>query len=139
MTALKRPYDEFNIWQDNTIEIFLNPSGDRKTGYQLLFNSAGSLSDNTFKLKAMNWKWESEAEYRIAVTPGKKWTIEVRIPRKNMEKCASDRLIANVVRSRFVAEKRSSFCTWSPSSRAPSCVMKMVTTMPPEVLTAISG
>ena len=117
MTALKRPHDEFNIWQDNTIEIFLNPSCDRKTGYQLLFNSAGSLSDNTFKLKAMNWKWESEAEYKIAVTPGKKWTIEVRIPRKNMDKCTSDRLIANVVRSRFVAENRSSFCTWSPKIR----------------------
>ena len=113
MTAIKRKPDEFNIWEDNTVEIFLNPSGDRKTGYQLLFNSAGCLSDNTFKLKAMNWKWNSGAEYKVSVTPGKKWCLEVRIPRKNMEPC-SKKLIANVMRSRVVSEKRFPFDTWSP-------------------------
>ena len=114
MTAIKRKPDEFDIWKDNTVELFLNPSGDRKTGYQLIFNTAGSLSDNTFKLEVMNWKWNSGAEHKIAVTPGKKWTIEVRIPRKNMDECASDKLIFNVLRSRVVAENRFPFDTWSP-------------------------
>ena len=113
MTAIKRKFDDFNIWEDNTVEIFLNPSGDRKTGYQLLFNSAGNLSDNRFMLKNMNLKWNSNAEHKLTVTPGKKWAVEVRIPRKNMEVC-KDRLIANVMRSRVVAEKRSPFHTWSP-------------------------
>ena len=113
MTALKRKFDEFNIWEDNTVEIFLNPSGDRKTGYQLLFNSLNSLSDNCFALKSMNWKWNSKAEHKVAVTPGKNWSLEVRIPRNTMEPC-KDRLIANVIRSRVVAEKRSPFQTWSP-------------------------
>ena len=113
MTALKRKFDEFNIWEDNTVEIFLNPSGDRKTGYQLLFNSLNCLSDNRFKLKSMDWKWNSKAEHKVSVTPGKKWSIEVRIPRNTMEPC-KERLIANVMRSRVVAEHRSPFNTWSP-------------------------
>lgn len=113
MTALKRKFDEFNIWEDNTVEIFLNPSGDRKTGYQLLFNSLNCLSDNRFKLKSMDWKWNSKAEHKVFVTPGKKWSIEVRIPRNTMEPC-KERLIANVMRSRVVAEHRSPFNTWSP-------------------------
>ncbi|MBR2374595.1 MAG: carbohydrate-binding family 9-like protein, partial [Lentisphaeria bacterium] len=113
MSSLKRKFDEFNIWEDNTVEIFLNPSGDRKTGYQLIFNSLNSLADNRFKLKTMDWKWNSGAEYKTVVTPGKKWTLEVRIPRNTMEPC-KDRLVANVMRSRVIGEKRSPFDTWSP-------------------------
>lgn len=62
----------------------------------------------------MNWKWNSGAEHKLSVTPGKKWALEVRIPRKNMDKCAPDKLIFNVLRSRVVAENRSPFDTWSP-------------------------
>ncbi|MBO5791183.1 MAG: DUF4838 domain-containing protein [Lentisphaeria bacterium] len=113
MSSLKRKFDEFNIWEDNTIEIFLNPSGDRKTGYQMLFNSMNCLSDNRFKLKTMDWKWNSKAEHKVSVVPGKKWCLEVRIPRNTMEVC-KERLIANVMRSRVIAEKRSPFDTWSP-------------------------
>ena len=113
MTAIIRKPDEFELCEDNTVEIFLNPSCDRVTGYQMLFNSAGCLADNTFKLKAMNWKWNSNAEYKVSVTPGKKWCLEVRIPRESMEKC-SERLIANVMRSRVIAGERFPFDTWSP-------------------------
>ena len=61
----------------------------------------------------MNLKWNSSAEHKLFITPGKKWAVEVRIPRKNMELC-KERLIANVMRSRVIAEKRSPFHTWSP-------------------------
>ena len=113
MTAVKRQPDELKIWEDNTVELFLNPSGDRELGYQIMFNSAGYMGDNSFKLQVMNWKWNSDAEYKISVTQGKKWCIEIRIPRKSMEKCA-DKLIANVIRSRVIEGKRDPFSTWSP-------------------------
>ena len=45
IVAQKRKADDPEIWKDNSVEIFLNPSGDRKTYYQLMVNSEGSLSD----------------------------------------------------------------------------------------------
>ncbi|MBR4674754.1 MAG: DUF4838 domain-containing protein [Victivallales bacterium] len=134
MTAIERKPDEFNLWEDNTIEVFFNPSGDRETGYQLMFNSAGYLSDNTFKLKVVNWKWNSEVEYKISVTQGEKWCIEMRIPKKNMETC-KDKLIANVMRSRVVDGKRDPFQTWSPkiqSSQHIECYGTLYFTPPAE-------
>ena len=58
MTSIKRRRDDTNIWQDNDVELFLNTDCSRKGGYQLIFNSSGSLSDNSFR-PLLDWKWNS--------------------------------------------------------------------------------
>ena len=45
IVAVNRKFDDTNIWQDNSVEIFLNPSGDRKHYYQILVNSLGKVAD----------------------------------------------------------------------------------------------
>lgn len=44
VVASVRAPDDPNVWTDNCVEVFVNPTGDRKTVYQFVLNSAGSLS-----------------------------------------------------------------------------------------------
>lgn len=44
VVASVRAPDDPNVWTDNCVEVFVNPTGDRKTVYQFILNSAGSSS-----------------------------------------------------------------------------------------------
>lgn len=112
MSAVERKHDD-DIWKDNDIEIFLNPSGDGKKAYQLLVNSCGSMQDFKFEPGYNDPKWNSEAECKISVDPGKRWTAEIRIPRKNMD-TAKDRFPANFFRGRILRDKKVHYgYSWS--------------------------
>ena len=88
IVAGKRSKDDTSIWKDNSVEIFLNPSGDKKRYYHLIINSEGALSDaNCLKKEAAhtaNYKWNSGIKYQV-VKNKNSWTVEAVIPLK--EKC----------------------------------------------------
>ena len=83
MVASRRKHDDPEIWKDNSLEIFLNPSGDLKTFYQLIVNSQGSLSDARINYvgssSGNDWSFDSNA--RINVRTGADfWEMEAAIP-----------------------------------------------------------
>ena len=104
MVAHKRKFDERDIWMDNTVEVFLNPSGDRKTYYQILVNSEGAAADQkTVKLGsegANDFTWNSGAKVTVEKQTSS-WTAEIRIPLKNLPGIKNEFPI-NFTRSRIL-------------------------------------
>ena len=118
IVAVNRKFDDTNIWQDNSVEIFLNPSGDRKHYYQILVNSLGKVADcmNTKHGRNFthNWKWNSDAKVRISPVKGG-FETEVRIPLANLGKINKKRFPVNFNRNRIVKDKKDIevLYTWS--------------------------
>ncbi len=86
MRLTQRKHDDDRIWNGNAVEFYLNPSGDRNEYYQLMINALGNLAD--LKVNAaqhrFDMKWESNAEVKANIVSGKKWVVEVRIPRSSL-------------------------------------------------------
>ncbi|MFA7230371.1 MAG: DUF4838 domain-containing protein [Victivallaceae bacterium] len=123
IVAAKRDNDNKDIWKDSSVEIFLNPSGDRKEYYQLLVNAVGSLSDlQNEKLGSGNsegnWNWNSEAVVKTALGAGR-WTAEIAIPIKTLPGFKAEGFPANFNRNRIL-DKGNGYIrlyTWSPFLR----------------------
>lgn len=120
MRQTKRPFDDINMWEDNAVEIHLDPAGKRQQAYQIMVDSHGDIADLHYipgKLVS-DWKWNSNAFARSSVVPGKGWFVEVKIPRKSLgaEKVTS--LVANFNRHRTInGMKVHPYYTWSPYAR----------------------
>ncbi|MBI2301384.1 MAG: DUF4091 domain-containing protein [Armatimonadetes bacterium] len=63
------------VWSDDSVELFLNPRGDRGEYYQLIANAAGVQYDSVGTARDWNGKWEAAAGRE----PGA-WTLELRVP-----------------------------------------------------------
>ena len=64
------------VWDDDSFEIFLNPSNDGKTYYQIAINPIGTV----FDAKCRDAKWDAVG---LQVKTGKRedaWTVELAIP-----------------------------------------------------------
>ena len=119
MLAAKRKKDEFMIWQDNLVELFFSPSQRSEMMYQLMISSNGSISDTRSILAKHDFKWDSQAEYKISVTPGKKWCLEIRIPLSSMPELKDKKeFAANFTRGRVIQGKKvMSYYVWAPFPR----------------------
>lgn len=111
-----RPFDSQEIWRDAGIEVFLSPDKNPERFYQLMVNASGSFAD--LKKQGVNdWSWNSGAEVKSVITPGKGWVTEIRLPRKSMEPALKSGMRANFTR-RYVPEKgRPQSCCWGPFVR----------------------
>lgn len=124
LISSKRAADDKEIWKDSSIEIFINPSGDKNVYYQLLINADGSWADLAAKketgAKGVDWTWNSGAK-TAAVRGAKSWTVEVSLPLKNLPDLNLQKdFPANFNRSRVlskVANDYASLFTWSPFLR----------------------
>ena len=87
--ALRTAYSERadgNLWRDECVEIFLNPSLDRDTYYQFVASIAGVQSDLRFadtKTTRRNWdearQWDGD--WQVVTTQDENhWTAELFIP-----------------------------------------------------------
>jgi hypothetical protein len=124
LSLVERENDDKQIWNDSSVEIFLNPSGDRKNYYQIIINANGVVADQKVStspdnIKNMDWEWNVGAEVK-AVKHEKGYRIEARIPVAGM---APDGLvtdakwIANFCRNRCVRDlpkEENQLLTWSP-------------------------
>jgi len=73
------------VWRDDEVELFLNPSGDRRRYVQIAVNTRGVIMDASFTdaKKGMSLEYESGAE--VAVHKGRReWSVELRIPFANL-------------------------------------------------------
>ena len=111
--AVKRKPDDPDIWRDNDIEIFLNPSCDRKTYYQILINSLGCVTDLHRLIGVSERDWNSGVVVKTNVIHGKMWIAELKIPRASMETSKEDTIVANFNRARVIEGKKTQFFSWS--------------------------
>ncbi|MHB9139644.1 MAG: carbohydrate-binding family 9-like protein, partial [Victivallaceae bacterium] len=124
IVAAKRDNDNKEIWKDSSVEIFLNPSGDRKKYYQIMINAVGCFSDlQNEKIGSGNaepdWNWNSDAIVKTVQDEGR-WTAEVAIPLKKMPGFNQDGFPANFNRNRILLNKGNDYITlytWSPFLR----------------------
>ena len=110
-----RKHDDLEIWSDNTLEVFLNPAGEKAKYYQILINSAGSMSDLEAEIIGAgsigNKAWESGVNFAIGDTPGV-WFLEMAVPKKNIPGIDSGNFRANFCRTRPAAPMEHS--VWGP-------------------------
>ena len=104
--APKRTYGDKETWRDNSVEIFLNPSGDRKNYYQLIVNTKGSLTDFKWYKDGQSAKldtsWRSGA--KVAVIPGKgAFKVTVSVPLASLPGLNKKGFPANFSRNRVLA------------------------------------
>lgn len=126
VVAPKRKQDDAGIWTDNSVEIFISPSGG-KDYFQFQVNSAGSLTDISARSagsKAENdYKWNSGAEVKTSVTPSG-WQAVIAVDKERLGKFNPDGFTANFTRSRAVKGQPTDLYTWSPFLRRGFCELE---------------
>jgi len=110
-----RKHDDMEIWCDNTLEVFLNPAGEKAKYYQIMINSAGAMSDLEGQIAGAGHfntaAWESGVNFAIRDTPGT-WILEMAVPKKNIPGIDSGNIRANFCRTRPSAPMEHS--AWGP-------------------------
>lgn len=118
LKAGKAGRDNPAIRNDSSVEILINPSGDRKNFCQFIVNAAGALADFRCEAgKKPDLAWNSSA----SVKTGRRadgWTAEVRIPLKDLGPLAKD-VPVNFVRHRILNGKAPAEIDyqWSPQPK----------------------
>ena len=92
--AKQRGVDELECWQDNSVELLLNPSGDRKVYYHLVLTSAGCFFDERCeRMGAENapsdQTWNSGACTKVTRTE-RGWRAQMDVPLVALGACKED-------------------------------------------------
>jgi len=102
--CLARPDDDKDMWLDNGVECWLNPSDDGKTVYHLILTSKGSLLDRKCIFHGVNAQsdiaWSSGAKRHVERTK-KGWKARLEIPLVSLP-WIKERFRANFCRDRNV-------------------------------------
>jgi len=121
IVANMREYDNGNIWTDSVVEVFLNPSGDRKTYYHWIINSLGYFYDA--KATRLDTKsrfspeWDSGAEVQ-SFRSETGWSVEMTVPLNCLPDLKATGFPANFGRFRVLSEKPAvRLYSWSPYIR----------------------
>ena len=92
--------DDPMTFADSSVEIFLNPSGDRVNYYQFVVNANGALTDYKCRRDSRSQiKWNSSATAK-AEKLEKSWRFELTIPLKDLGKINPAGIPANFARNR---------------------------------------
>lgn len=114
--------DDPKLWEDSSMEFFINPSGDRTTYYHFIINSNGAVTDYSREVNKSggNIGWNSGA-VGSAVKKENGWEAELRIPLKSLGKLA-DAVPVNFARHRALRGERPKeiYYQWSPQPSARS-------------------
>ncbi|MBI4024483.1 MAG: DUF4838 domain-containing protein [Verrucomicrobia bacterium] len=118
LRAVAKTHDDDVLWQDDEVEIFLDPSGKRRGYCQLLANVAGVVADYRASHSQLDKNWTSHA--KVAVFKGKDfWSLEMAVPFASLEATppkTGDSWVANLCRGRALTEAKtgeSQFLSWS--------------------------
>ena len=63
------------VWEDDAVEVFVQPDIDERVYYQFVLNSIGTVAD----CRNMDLAWDGDVQYRARVEEGG-WTGELRVP-----------------------------------------------------------
>ena len=103
-----------NLWEDDSIEIFVDPTGGRKEYFQFIVNAAGA----TYEGKEKDAKWDGKWDAKIG-WPGEGWSAEILIPWETLggKPPAGTKMGFNLARNRVVGRKPGDpeDSMWSPT------------------------
>ena len=117
--AVRRKHDDPMVWQDSSVEIFMDPTGEKKSYYQLMINAKGDVTDIFWKTHGRknisDRKWDSGAVVK-AVAGEKNFKLTVNIPLKNLGRITPERFLLNLCRNRLLNSRKICHETysWSP-------------------------
>lgn len=119
------------VWEDSTIEIFLNPPMQGGTCFQMIFNKKGVLFDctRTPGARQPDSKFDSNAVMKASWKKDR-WFAEIRIPVRPIlgtQLKAGEVIKANVFRTRNVGKKDYEYSSWCASMPHNSDVFRPVT------------
>ncbi|MFH0939389.1 MAG: sugar-binding protein [Planctomycetota bacterium] len=107
-------HDQDMIWEDDNVELFIDPSNNRVTCYQIIINSKGVYWDGFYAGLNQEPDKSWEPKYNVAVNVGRdSGTVEVAIPFTafdHSDKSEADWTF-NVARLRAATNE---FIYWSP-------------------------
>ena len=114
-SAVIRKRDEFAMWEDNCVEMILNPTGDGKTFYHLTLTSSGCYSDTCIFRNGASGRtdraWDSHAKMSVERTPAG-WKATIRVP-LSVWPGMKDSFLANFCRSRAIRNRLPEYIMWS--------------------------
>lgn len=108
--------DHPNTFMDSCVELFLNPSGDRKNYYHFIVNTNGAISDSAWQRHGKgNSKWDSGAKATV-VKKENAFTVTLTIPVKALGKIAPGGFPVNFARHRALngVKVKEIYYQWSP-------------------------
>lgn len=115
-SAIERKRDEFDMWQDNGVEMMLNPSGDGSTIYHFMLTSAGCFSDTCIFRNGASGQtdreYDSRAKRSVERTAGG-WKATIEVPLDAFAGGMKDSFQANFCRSRAIRGSLPSYIMWS--------------------------
>lgn len=117
--AVKRPRNDPNIWQDNSVEVFINPNGDDKTFYQFILNTQNSVSGSFNQLNGSTQKKLHDVKagiYTVVKPTPKGFRAAFSIPVKQLKNFDPAKAKFNFSRNRILDVKKdyATLYTWSP-------------------------
>ena len=111
--------DAPKLYADSCVDLFLNPSGDRRNYFHFAANANGVLYDAKCTLTPSGIQtdvnWNSGAQVQVTRSE-KAWIAEFRVPKKMLGKIGEDGFPVNFARHRALANKKSEiYYQWSPA------------------------
>lgn len=94
------------IWQDSSLEIFINPSGDRRNYFQIIINPANSRTEFHYSEPSQKESiWKSSSKSRTQIHD-EGWSAEISIPFKAIDFAPEKNqfMVINITRSRYLKD-----------------------------------
>lgn len=113
---LQTENDAAKTYADSSVELLLNPSGDRKNYYHFIVNANGVLSDYSCQVdEVADISWNSQAVVR-ATKNEKGWTASISLPIEQLGQWDGQEMPANFARHRALngATVTETHYQWSP-------------------------
>lgn len=99
LVAERQGRDAEGIWLDDGVEVFVDPSGERRRYAHFIINVAGAMLDEI----GQDTSWDSAAQARVTTREGE-WKCELAIPWRDLEAAGLSRktvMAMNLCRNRF--------------------------------------
>jgi hypothetical protein len=128
MTLLERKSDDRDLWQNSSVEVFLNPSQDREKYYHFTVDANGVFSDSLVNAKGgfhrskIDLGWNCGLAVKTVIGRDR-WTAEIAIPIKALKPDSvkpEEMWVANFTRSRHLGlagKDENQYMSWSPFLR----------------------
>ncbi len=97
--------DAEGIWQDDSVEVFIDPSGERRRYAHIIINAAGAMLDEI----GTSEKWDSSASVGVK-RYDKEWKCELAIPWSDLKGAGfkiGEAMAINLCRNRYADSKAS--------------------------------